>query len=302
MSNGIKSQEKNEILSARQFRMLQLKKIWFDCLAGKLYGRSAHVYKTHLFWVLFLSCHLFQPKVWRRVGGAWVAGWVLCVTAQPHNGSTKEWAGGGGWEGKREPIVVLCRATNFLAAAVLPCWPIVNARLANRLGRLLRACSSFFLLFYTPFIPPPPLTLSLLYSAIISAFQCARHDYYVVNWCVFVVKLIRRNQLSKRGGADDFDRPCWFRLRFRAAAAEEQGRRSAPFLVRHKSLAARQQLTTNFPERIMQTAQIYGEGIRNKCCVIDWIKRRGERIRSPFISIWIQPSKRSRETLCWFAE
>lgn len=68
----------------------------------------------------------------------------------------RRWVGG-----KTEPIVV-CRATNFLAAAVLPCWPIVNARLANRLGRLLRACSSFFLFFYTPFIPPstsPPFSL-----------------------------------------------------------------------------------------------------------------------------------------------
>jgi hypothetical protein len=32
---------------------------------------------------------------------------------------------------------------------------------------------------------------------------------------------------------------------------------------RLRSFAARQQLTTNFPERIMQTAQIYGEAIRN---------------------------------------
>jgi hypothetical protein len=105
-----------------------------------------------------------------------VAGWVLCVTAQPHNGSTKEWAGGGGWEGKREPIVVLCRATNFLAAAVLPCWPIVNARLANRLGRLLRACSSYFLLFYTfPFIPPPltpPPPFSLILRHHLSFSMC----------------------------------------------------------------------------------------------------------------------------------
>jgi hypothetical protein len=92
-----------------------------------------------------------------------VAGWVLCVTAQPHNGSTKEWAGGGGWEGKREPIVVLCRATNFLAAAVLPCWPIVNARLANRLGPLLRR----MLLLLPPLLhsfysSPPPHPFSLI--------------------------------------------------------------------------------------------------------------------------------------------
>ncbi len=175
----------------------------FECCSYKRFdglgncGRSAHIYKTHLFWVLFLSwCHLFHPRARRRVGGAWVAGWVLCVTAQPHNGSTKEWAGGGGREGKRNLLLCAEQRTSWLLLCcragplLMPGWPIVWVASS---AHAPPSSSSFTLLLFLP----PPLPHSL-YSAIISTFQCARRDYYVVNWCVFRRKIHPAKPIIKK--------------------------------------------------------------------------------------------------------
>ncbi len=170
--------------------------VWFDGLGN--YGRSAHVDKTHLFGSILILPFVRSPSAegWRSVSGGMGRGVTAQHTmARPKNGEEE-------LGGETEPIVVpaQCRATTSWR----PPWPIVNSLLSNRLGRLLRACSSSFLLFYTPvapFISPSPT--HSLHRHHLSFFNVPCHDYYVVNRCVsstsflWFVKLIRRKPIIK---------------------------------------------------------------------------------------------------------